>query len=349
MDDIKEQETEENNNEVATTLIKKTETHDNSHADKTKYGIVEASIQEENEDATNCNCGIVPEKNMIEITPANENVLEETGSVGKYVFAAGKLTPEFPSENIKREFNRVIGLPQNTQPSDAQFYDALKDNKNFYLTKSLCWIFEIGGIESYVVVPKNSGQLTTFINILNKQVGTEITTSNSNDDSGSMYFDTIVGKLGPMAPPEMCNGRTLPLLKAYRLENETVTDFVSFMNAETKLDTALLTNLFLNLITLIDNDGSSDEHRAVNSLVFNSVDLYRLLGDTLPNSSSNTQIFPFKGVTAKSVDGSDGRKKVEVVFQYENPVTSAQEYLNGQVDVTDMFPFVSGSIATGKP
>jgi hypothetical protein len=284
-----------------------------------------------------CKTFDAPDKQAVEVLPAADNVMEGTGGAGEYVLAAGKLKPEFPSDSVKREFYRVVVPPPETTPTDAYFYSVLSNASNFYLAKSLCWIFEIGGIESYVVIPANSNQLKAFITVLNQQ------------DKTDPMFDTVVGRLGPMAPPEMCNGRTLPLLMLCRLENQTVTSFVASINKETALDTTVAENLFNNLIKLTDNNGSSDEHRAVNYLVLTCIDLYRFLGDSLSESVNDTQIFPFNGVTAKPIDGNGGRKKIQIVFQYENPKTTAQEYLNCEVDVTDMFPFVAVNISSGKP
>ncbi len=273
----------------------------------------------------------------VEVLPAATG-LDVNRSSDEYVYAVGLLRPEFASESGRKEFERVAAeLPSETSSKEVSFYEVLIKPENFYLTKLICWIFEIGGIETYVVVPRDSNQLKKFIK------GIEPVKDTTNK------FDTLVGGLGPIAPPEMCNGRTLSTVRCNQLESFFFDTFTQYIQGETNIQLTSVQNLFLNMLRLTDNSGSSGAHRAINFMTFSYPDLYRILGSNLSSKSATEQIFPFNGVTAKQAETGGERKKMEVVFKFENPDTSELEYQHCEVDVTDQYPFMTVNLTSGNP
>lgn len=268
---------------------------------------------------------------------STENVVEINETPYGYVYAVGCLFPVFPSESERKEFERVAAhLSLQTTSTVLPFYEVLSKPENFYLAKSLCWIFEIGGIKTYAVAPRDSTQLKTFISIIKQPQET------------SHRYDTIVGKLDPVAAsPEICNCRTLPIVHCNRLETFSIHSFTQYIEKESGLQLVAAKSLFRNMLLLTDNNGSSDAHRAINFITFAYIDLYRILGKKL-SPKPTEQIFSFNAVTAKPTGGGGGRKKIEVVFKFEDPATTKEENLHCEVDVTDQYPFITVNLISGN-
>ncbi len=252
-----------------------------------------------------------------------------------YVYALGNLYPVFPSNSVKNEFYRVANLTaQNTLTTEI-FYTTL--NQNNYLAKAMCWVWKIGSIESYIVIPKYASTLKKFVDSL-------------NPPSNQSYLESLTGDLGPAAPPALCFGKQLPIVWCYHFDiSNTLTDFITLIVNQTGLQQNVAQSVLSNLLRLADNLGNTDKHRALNFLTLTYFELYKFLGDKLQPSSPDDEIFLYGGVRSDPVPDKGNRTVLNIIFDYQDPTTAIHESCYVQVDVTERFPFVVGTLAEGTP
>ena len=62
----------------------------------------------------------------------------------------------------------------------------------------LCWVLTIEGLETYILVPRDPSDLDTLVQAVRP--------APSPGD-----VDIVIGELGPIAPPELCNGLMVPM------------------------------------------------------------------------------------------------------------------------------------------
>lgn len=117
-----------------------------------------------------------------------------------YVYALGRVEARFPSLGIEKEFAQATGRAETAGLTDRQASHAiLTQPQNRYLARQLCYVFTIEGLDTYILQPHDRGDLETFIEAIRP-------TPRAGD------VDAVVGVRGPLAPPEMCNGLTVPMV-----------------------------------------------------------------------------------------------------------------------------------------
>jgi PatG Domain len=72
-------------------------------------------------------------------------------------------------------------------------HKALKDPNNRYITRQICYVLDIKGLETYLLVPSDPLDIDMLVQAIRPA-----------PTPGDI--DVIVGRRGPIAPPEMCNG-----------------------------------------------------------------------------------------------------------------------------------------------
>jgi hypothetical protein len=117
-----------------------------------------------------------------------------------YVYALGRIEPRFPSLSVEKEFAQATGRVSMTSGTDREAQHAvLSDRVNRYLARQLCWVFAIGGMESYVLAPRDPADLDLLVEALQPR-------------SGSGELDLVIGAIGPIVPPDACGGLTVPVV-----------------------------------------------------------------------------------------------------------------------------------------
>ena len=81
-------------------------------------------------------------------------------SLPTYIYALGRIEPRFPRLSIEKEFAQATASKDNKGLTDRQaMHGALSKPENRYLVRQLCWVLTIEGLETYVLVPRDSGDL----------------------------------------------------------------------------------------------------------------------------------------------------------------------------------------------
>jgi hypothetical protein len=246
-----------------------------------------------------------------------------------FVYALGQIEPRFPSLAIEKEFAQAIGSAHHAGLTDRQaLKGTISERQNRYLARNLCWVFVIEGLETYILVPRDSTDLELLVDAYREEP--------RRDD-----LDVVIGVRAHIAPPEMCNGLSLPLVvfdQLYSFDRDSLIESIPKPDsvADTDLERfrSAAGGLFDQLIQMADNAGAIDEHRALNYL---AVRYPRVYGVTTEQFERN---FAFSGVEVLPSRLSGPRSIVDVVFSYRHRETDVVDKQYVRVDVTEAFPFL---------
>lgn len=167
--------------------------------------------------ASDCACG-----------GTGECTCDEPAAPG-YVYAIGTVTARFPSLNIEKEFMQAWGKnPENVlQISDADKFAVLSQGQNFYLAREMCWVFQSGDIDLYILRPRSYIELTDLVTCL-------------APTPNQVSFALVIGTLGPIAPPSLCNGAQLPTVTCSQVFSFTAQAFINSITNEVAADAVLM-------------------------------------------------------------------------------------------------------------
>jgi PatG Domain len=261
-------------------------------------------------------CGV-----STQVNPPNNDM-----TTSAYIYALGRIEPRFPRLSLEKEYAQATGRAETAGLTDRQaLQTVLSERQNRYLARQLCWVLTIEGLDTYILQPGDPTDLQILIESLRP-------TPQPGD------VDVVVGRRGPIAPPELCNGLMVPIVifdQIYSFDRES---FIKSIPRPEKISEAdfgpAAQELFDRIIQMADNAGSTDADRAVNYLALRYPAIYGRAAESFAENSSLT------GVEARPSPLSGTRKIVEVIFSYTNRETDVTEKFFVRVDVTEEFPFL---------
>jgi len=242
------------------------------------------------------------------------------------VYAVGRIEPRYPTLSVEKEFAQVAGRDGAIGLTDQQaLHSLLRERSNRYLARELCWVFTIEGLETYILYPRDPADFDLLIESVRPL-------PRASD------VDVVVGVLGPIAPPEMCNALMVPVVGFDQLYSFDVDSLIksiprpSGMKAEQFEPVA--EELFMRIAQVADNAGATDEDRALNYVsvrypaIYHAAAEHTAAGSTL----SSVEVRPSRLSGVRSV--------MEVVFSYTNRATDVTEKEFVRVDITEEYPFL---------
>lgn len=249
-----------------------------------------------------------------------------------YVYAAGRVDPRFPNLSAEKEFNQVVAQysQEETKGKNRQelLYFILSKPENRYLVRQMCWVLIIGGVETYILLPRDPADFALLVEAINPAL------------DPMNHFDVVIGVRGGIAPPEMCNGLMVPIAafdKMYSFDREVFINAVplpDILKDREREFREAVRELFDRIMQMSDNAGATDEHRALNYLAVRYPAIYAKIAEQHLGNSSLTTLevrpSPLSGV----------RKIVEVIFSYIDRQTGVIRKFFTRVDVTEEFPFL---------
>lgn len=244
-----------------------------------------------------------------------------------FVYALGQIEHRFPSLGLEKEFAQATGRADTTGYRDRQAAHAvLAERQNRYLARQLCWVFQVEGLDAYIIQPRDPMDFEMLIEALSRPISTD------ND------VDVVIGMRGPLAPPGMCNGLTLPVVffeQVYSFDRDTLVKAMPRPKdrAADKFE-ADAKDLFSRIVQIADNAGATDEHRALNYLAVRYPEIYHETSRQFNDNASLTAV----DVRPSRLSGT--RKILDVIFSYTHRQTDTVDKRFVRVDVTDMFPFL---------
>jgi hypothetical protein len=243
-----------------------------------------------------------------------------------YVYAIGRIEPRFPRLSIEKEFVQAAGRVETAGLTDRQaLQNVLSQRQNRYLTRQLCWVLTVEGLETYLLYPRDPSDWDLLIEAVRAT-------------PSPMDLDVAIGARGPIAPPELCNGLTIPIVafdQIYSFDREALIKGIPRPEkVPAKEFTATAEELFDRIMQLTDNAGGTDEHRALNYLAVRYPAIYANAAEAFGRNESLTAVETGLSPLSRV------RKIVEVIFAYTNRNTDVTEKFFVRVDVTEEFPFL---------
>lgn len=248
-----------------------------------------------------------------------------------FVYTLGQIDARFPSLSIEKEYAQIIGNGADDYSGVTErqaLKRAISQEQNRYLARNMCWVLEIEGLETYILVPRDPLDLALLIEAYREE--------RSGDD-----LDAVIGVRTQIAPPEMCNGLALPIVivdQLYSFDRYSLIESIPVPESVAKKESdqfrAVATSLFGELTQLADNAGSTDEHRALNYLTVRYPRMYAVATEQADRN------FGFTGVEVLRSRLSGVRSIVDVVLSFRHRETDVPEKQFVRVDVTEEFPFL---------
>lgn len=243
-----------------------------------------------------------------------------------YVYAIGTIEPRFPRISTEKEFAQARKSVDTTGlTSEQAFQKVLSQRSNRYLARQLCWVLRIEGFETYILIPRDPADLELLVEAL-------------RPDPSPMDLDCVIGMRGPVSPPEMCNGLTLPIVLFDQIYSFDRNSLIKAIPRPEKIPAkefaAAANSLFRHIMQVADNAGETDNHRTLNYLAVRYPAIYAKAFEqnAIDGSLTGVEVFPSRltGI----------RKIADVVFSFTSRTTDVTEKFCVRVDVTEEFPFL---------
>lgn len=263
---------------------------------------------------TSCGCG------------GNAGSNSNGSEAASYVYAIGRVEARFPNLAAEKEFAQATGRADTAGKTDQQsFHAVLSQRQNRYLVRQLCWVLTIQGMDTYLLVPRDSAELDLLVDAIRP-------TASPGD------IDVVIGLRGPIAPPQMCNGLMVPIVAFDQIYSFGRDDLIKAIPCPEKIAPEQFApaaeELFDRIMQLTDNAGATDEHRALNYLAMRYPAIYAKAAEEFGRD------FSLNGVEVRPSRLSGVRNVVDAIFSYTNRNTEFTEKFFVRVDVTEEFPFL---------
>jgi PatG Domain len=249
----------------------------------------------------------------------------------QFVYAIGRIEARFSTLGVEKEFSQATGRTDSAGLTDRETAHAvLSDPANRYLARRLCWVLTIEGIDTYVLIPRDSTDLDLLIDAIRPV-------------PSPLDVDVVIGTLGPLAGPDVCNGLVAPMVAFDQIYSFDSESFLSAIPRPEKLAAkefrAASEEVFTRIGQIADNSGATDEHRALNYLTVRYPAIYSRAAEQFASSSSLTAV----EVLPSRLSGV--RRLVNAVFTYTDRSSGVQDKYAVKVDVTEEFPFLVGALS----
>src|SRR5262245_1185182 len=243
-----------------------------------------------------------------------------------YVYAIGRIEARFPRASVEKEFAQATGRAETAGLTDRQAVQkVLSQRQNRYLARQFCWVMTIEGLDTYILLPRDPGDLDLLIEALRPA-------------PSPMDLDCVIGTKGPIAPPDMCNGLMVPILifdQIYSFDREALIKAIPRPEKTPAKEFATAAEeLFERIMQMADNAGATDEHRALNYCAMRYQAIYANAADAFARNAS------LSAVEVRLSPLSGTRRVVEVILSYTNRNTDVMEKYFVRVDVSEEFPFL---------
>jgi hypothetical protein len=248
------------------------------------------------------------------------------GTAVSYIYAIGRIEARFPTLAVEKEFMQAAGRTDNSGRTDRQTLHAvLSKPENRYLTRKICWVLTVQGLETYILSPRDPRDFDRLVDAI-------------RPEPTPLDLDVIIGVRGPIAPPTLCNGLMAPIIgfdQMYSFERDALLKAIPRPEKTTAKEfEAAAAEVLDRILQMTDNAGATDDHRALNYLAMRYPAIYSKTAEQFAKDCS------LSGVQVNSSSLSGTRNIVEVVFSYTNRMTDFTEKFCVRVDVTEEFPFL---------
>ncbi|MEO5734328.1 MAG: hypothetical protein ABIN96_16850 [Rubrivivax sp.] len=255
----------------------------------------------------------------------------EASSAYPFVYAIGNIEIRFPSLGVEKEFVQASGRADAAGLTDQQMlHSVLTLPQNRYLTRQLCWVMTIEGLDTYLLQPREAADFDLLLGAVRA-------------NPGRLDLDVVIGLRGPLAPPSLCNGLTVPIVGVSQIYSFDRDSFVKAVPVPEGIKAAAFSpavrELFDRFLKVADNAGATDEHRAINYMATRYPAVFNLAADRMSAG------FGLDAIETSSSRLSGARRMVNVNFVFVHRQTNVPERYSVRVDVTEEFPFLSSTLS----
>jgi hypothetical protein len=247
-----------------------------------------------------------------------------------FVYAIGSIAVRFPSLGVEKEFVQATGRRDTAGLTDQQaLQSVLSESQNRYLSRQVCWVLSIEGLDTYILQPREAADYDQLLEA--------VRTNPEAED-----VDVVIGLRGPLAPPSMCNGLTVPLVAFSQIYSFDRASFFEAVPIPDRKDAEQFRNAvrstFNSFLRVADNAGATDEHRALNYLATRYPAVYERASAQLDRNFYLTAV----ETTGSRLSGV--RRLVNVILVFTHRQTQEVERYSVRVDVTEEFPFLASPL-----
>lgn len=248
-----------------------------------------------------------------------------------YVYAIGKVEARYPTLSIEKEFAQVAGRSVTAGQTDAQlFHTVLSAPENRHLARLVCWVLTVRDIETYILRPRDPADLALLVEAI-------------RPSPSPMDLDVVIGVRGPIAPPDLCNGLTVPMVGFDQIYSFDRDSFIRAIPRSQEMTDpqfdAAAGEVLDAVLHIADNAGATDDHRALNYLAMRYPEVYRRTAERFASD------FSLSGVDVRRSPLGAGRNVVDCIFSFTSRRAAFTEKTAVSVDVTDEFPFLVSAMA----
>lgn len=247
-------------------------------------------------------------------------------AVPSYIYALGRVDARFPRVSLEKEFAQVAGRSDTTGKTDREMFQiVLSQRENRYLARQLCWVMTIQGLDTYLLQPRDPADFDLLLAALRPA-------------SNPLDIDVVIGLLGPIAGPDVCNGLMIPILAFDQIYSFSRDALIGAIPRPEKMAAkefeATAQEVFDRVMQLTDNAGATDAHRALNYAAMRYPAIYATVADAHGRNASLT------GVEVRPSRLSGARSVVDVILSFTSRNNDFIEKFFTRVDVTEEFPFL---------
>lgn len=254
--------------------------------------------------------------------------------VAEKVFARGNIRAEFPSLSVEKEFYQALNSDElNPHPGSATLFSVLCKMENLYLTREMCWVFQVNGIDVYVLAAASEQELSGFVRGLATHP--------------SFDFDVIVGAQVGQSNPAACNGIGLPLVYCKGVNTYTYKEMAKAIVDRAGVPADRASAILSHFLELTNNDGQGDDNRAINFLTLRYMGIYTLAyqmeqSTDQSNTSGPVDVagFSLASVATRPSTVRGGRNIYDVIFNFTGNSTGVLQQWFCRVDITGQHPFL---------
>jgi hypothetical protein len=251
---------------------------------------------------------------------------EAAGEDPAYVYAIGRVEARFPRAAVEKEFAQAVARADTQDKTDhAAFHTVLRNRENRYLTRLLCWVLSVQGLDTYILQPYDPLDFDLLVEAIRPR-------------PSPLDLDVVIGRRGALAAPDLCNGLMAPIVtfdQIYSFDRPTLIGAIpgpADTTAEAFAPTA--EELFDRIMQMTDNVGASDADRALNYLAVRYPGIYATTAEQFARNASLSAI----EVRPSALGGT--RRIVECIFCFRHRATDVVEKFFARVDITEAFPFM---------
>ncbi|PSJ26829.1 hypothetical protein B7P34_20805 [Streptosporangium nondiastaticum] len=250
----------------------------------------------------------------------------EDSGAGGYVYVLGRVHAVFPDLSVQREFLQAAGADGTTYTTDADaLYRVLSAPENRYIARQMCYVLAVQGVDTYILEPGDPTVLDDLLEALRPV-----------EDQRDLAV--IVGHLGPVAPPDACQGLSVRIVGVQHIWAFDSRELIQAIDRPDDTSSEEFERsagaLLDRLLQLSDNAGTEPADRALNFLTVRDQEIYR------KTNQKYREGYTLSAVEAMPSRLSAGSQTViTAVFSYTHLQTNVTEKWFTRVGLAGLFPF----------